>query len=135
MKMKQIFQRVFFAISKYEIIFFAIICVLLMRNNIFCFCLAINLINGYIFDLANCPLYISEPCDNQLIRFILVKSSERRALDPFRPILPHDFNQTVPLKILIHGYGGLTRDYSITNVSLAYEFQGYNVILGTQKTK
>lgn len=126
--MKLIFFNVSFTISKYLKLAIA----LKMINNKICLSIVvINLINGYTFDLANCPLYIQEPCNKELIRFILSMPNERKLmLDPFKPILPYDFNKTLPLKILIHGYGGLTIDRTISNVTLAYEFKGYNVVIG-----
>lgn len=51
-------------------------------------------------------------------------------LDPFETKMPYDFEASVPIKIVIHGYGGLINDYSTGNITAAYEELGYNVILG-----
>lgn len=83
--------------------------------------------------LGNCPVLYEEPCDPS-IKFILHsgfgKESYQQLINPFKPELPKGFNILTPLKILIHGYGGLETDAATRNVSKAYRDVGYNVITG-----
>jgi hypothetical protein len=51
-------------------------------------------------------------------------------LNPFKVHLPSNFNKLTPIKILIHGYGGMVIDKAIKSVREAYQAIGYNVILG-----
>lgn len=84
--------------------------------------------------VGDCPIIYEEACDSQLVKFSLDTSfggnSYQYSLDPFKPILPREFNILTPVKVLIHGYGGLKVDFAIKNVSKAYRDVGYNVITG-----
>lgn len=73
---------------------------------------------------------IKQPCNPKQIKFVLSTTSGKYNLNPFETKLPFDFETSVPLKIVIHGYGGLNNDYSTGNITAAYEELGYNVILG-----
>ncbi|CAH1995326.1 unnamed protein product [Acanthoscelides obtectus] len=83
--------------------------------------------------IGDCPLYYDEPCDTTKVNFHLSRSARfgkcTTKIDPFKPNLPQGYNHLVPLKIVIHGYGGLGIDTATTNVSKAYEDEGYNVII------
>ncbi|VEN41304.1 unnamed protein product [Callosobruchus maculatus] len=89
---------------------------------------------SYQLSIGDCPLYYDESCDTTKVNFFL--SSPARfgrstsKIDPFRPKFPQVYDHLVPLKIVIHGYGGLGIDTATTNVSKAYEDEGYNVIIG-----
>lgn len=84
--------------------------------------------------LGGCPIYYDEPCQGDSVRFILSSPigfrTAFRLVDPFYPVLPRYFNRSVPVKMLIHGYGGLGIDTAIKNVTKAYQHVGYNVIVG-----
>lgn len=84
--------------------------------------------------VGDCPIYFQEPCNSSMIKFILSSSIRGRTtlypLDPYKPKLPRGYNVLVPLKIVIHGYGGLSVDIAIGNVTEAYQEVGYNVIIG-----
>ncbi|VEN41303.1 unnamed protein product [Callosobruchus maculatus] len=88
---------------------------------------------SYQLSIGDCPLYYDESCDTTKVNFFL--SSPARfgrstsKIDPFRPKFPQVYDHLVPLKIVIHGYGGLGIDTATTNVSKAYEDEGYNVII------
>lgn len=86
------------------------------------------------FFVGDCPIYFQEPCNSTMVKFILSSRIGGRttlhALDPYKPRLPRGYNVLVPLKIAIHGYGGLTVDVAIGNVTKAYQELGYNVIIG-----
>ncbi|CAG9825648.1 unnamed protein product, partial [Phaedon cochleariae] len=90
-------------------------------------------LNCYQFYLGDCPIYFEEPCHPGVIKFILsIGKGDRIAyydIDPIEPRLPREFNVLVPLKIVVHGYGGLTVDSASANVTKAYQDIGYNVII------
>ncbi|KAJ8917649.1 hypothetical protein NQ315_005096 [Exocentrus adspersus] len=83
--------------------------------------------------MGGCPIYFEEACSPDMVKFVL--SSKSRSgnsfyyLDPYNPGLPVGFNVLVPLKVVIHGYGGLGMDVAIGNVTQAYQERGYNVII------
>lgn len=73
-------------------------------------------------------MHVEEPCDSKAIRFVF----NAKRISPYYPILPKkSSSKNAPVKILVHGYGGLTIDYAIKNVSAAYRAAGYNTIVGT----
>lgn len=80
---------------------------------------------GIQLTIGDCPLYFDEPCDSKVIRFTL----NAIRINPYQPEKYSGFT-SAPIKILIHGYGGLGIDYAIKNVSAAYRSVGYNTILG-----
>lgn len=80
--------------------------------------------------MGDCPVVIEEPCDTNMVKFTLLTATGQYQLNPFKPVLPKEFNTLSQLKILIHGYGGLDIDTATTNVSKAYYNMGYNVIMG-----
>ncbi|KAG5898208.1 hypothetical protein JTB14_005588 [Gonioctena quinquepunctata] len=84
------------------------------------------------FYLGDCPVYFEEPCNSETVKFILSVGGDNETyhdLNPFQPQLPTGYNILTPLKIVVHGYGGLTIDSASTNVTKAYQDIGYNVIL------
>ncbi|KAJ3642559.1 hypothetical protein Zmor_025324 [Zophobas morio] len=85
------------------------------------------------FVLGECPILYNEPCSTEMIKFILSTRSNNgtslHQLDPFKVRLPENFDNQVPTKILIHGYGGLIIDKAIISIQKAYQELGYNVIL------
>nr|XP_023024634.1 phospholipase A1 member A-like [Leptinotarsa decemlineata] len=83
------------------------------------------------FYLGECPVYFEEPCNTNIVKFILSVGGNNHSnhhLDPHRPLLPQGYNVLNPLKIVIHGYGGLEIDSASRNVTQAYQDIGYNVI-------
>lgn len=50
-------------------------------------------------------------------------------LNPFAPKLPAHFDRIIPLKIVVHGFGGLKIDTGSVNITKAYQEVGYNVIV------
>lgn len=82
---------------------------------------------GLQLSIGDCPVYFEEPCDSKAIRFLLNTKTRTKKINPYHPIFPKD---STPIKILVHGYGGLTIDYAIKNVSAAYNKLGYNTIIG-----
>ncbi|XP_030755425.1 phospholipase A1-like [Sitophilus oryzae] len=89
--------------------------------------------DGLQLNFGDCPVFLYERCTHsESVKFILsIQSHNQTAfyyLDPFSPDLPAEFNNYVPLKIVIHGYGGLDLDPSTTSIIEAYENIGYNVI-------
>lgn len=94
----------------------------------------LKLSQGVQFSIGDCPLYFEEPCDSQAIHFTLNTKTQSRSINPYYPLVPKDLSKTgAPIKILVHGYGGLTIDYAIKNVSAAYTVIGYNTIIGFNK--
>ncbi|KAJ8966508.1 hypothetical protein NQ317_019653, partial [Molorchus minor] len=93
----------------------------------------VKIIHSFQFSMGNCPIHFHEPCDSKVVKFLFsTKESGRRtlqSLNPLKPKLPKAFNILTPLKIVIHGYGGLAVDSAIRNVTKAYEDVGYNVII------
>ncbi|KAJ8968069.1 hypothetical protein NQ314_002508 [Rhamnusium bicolor] len=85
--------------------------------------------------MGDCPIYFQEPCNSEMVKFILsirdANGTSLYPLNPFKPKLPRGYNVLIPFKILIHGYGGLTIDTAIRNVTRAYQEVGYNVIIGS----
>lgn len=69
-----------------------------------------------------------------MVKFFLTTGrgnlSNSHQLNPFKVTLPENYDKLAPLKILIHGYGGLGIDKAIKSVRKAYHEIGYNVILG-----
>lgn len=90
------------------------------------------------FRIGECPVYYEEPWDPNMVRFVLsMRIGSGRLLyqiNPFQTVLPYGYNIMVPLKIVVHGYGGLTVDTATTNVTAAYQAVGYNVIIGKVST-
>lgn len=84
--------------------------------------------------VGECPIYFQEPCTSDMVKFVLSlrigDSTALYPLDPYTPRLPREYNVLVPLKIVIHGYGGLSVDIATRNVTKAYQEVGYNVIIG-----
>ncbi|CAH1100748.1 unnamed protein product [Psylliodes chrysocephalus] len=85
------------------------------------------------YNFGNCPVYFEEPCSPYATKFILSTGKGDNVsyhdLDPLQPIIPKDYNVFLPLKIVVHGYGGLNVDSATTNVTKAYQDVGYNVII------
>ncbi|XP_018564369.1 lipase member H-A-like [Anoplophora glabripennis] len=83
--------------------------------------------------VGECPIYFQEPCTSNMVKFLLSlrigDSTTINSLDPYKPQLPREYNVLVPLKIIIHGYGGLSVDIATGNVTKAYQEVGYNVII------
>ncbi|XP_057669345.1 pancreatic lipase-related protein 3-like [Diorhabda carinulata] len=82
---------------------------------------------------GNCPIHFKEPCSSFGIKFILSMGKSENLtyhdLDPYQPVLPDNFDYFLPLKIVVHGYGGMKVDTAITNVTVAYQTIGYNIII------
>ncbi|XP_072381543.1 phospholipase A1-like [Diabrotica undecimpunctata] len=93
----------------------------------------INGFNALKLDFGNCPIYFEEPCSPYATKFILSIGKGENVtyhdLDPYKPVIPKEFNHLLPFKVVIHGYGGLTVDTAITNVTVAYQSVGYNVLI------
>ncbi|CAG9864878.1 unnamed protein product [Phyllotreta striolata] len=85
------------------------------------------------YHFGKCPVYFEEPCSPYATKFILSTGKGDNItytdLDPLQPVLPDDYNVFVPLKVVIHGYGGLRADIATTNITKAYQDVGYNVII------
>jgi hypothetical protein len=112
-----------------------------MINQVFviCFC-SVIIILEYCFLVdclqlffGDCPVYYEEPCRPDIVKFILTSRTGNVTnlyqLNPFKVHLPSNFNKLTPIKILIHGYGGMVIDKAIKSVRKAYQAIGYNVIL------
>lgn len=57
-------------------------------------------------------------------------------INPYYPDIHRNTASTnTPIKILIHGYGGLIIDYTIKNISAAYRSAGYSTIIGISTNK
>lgn len=89
--------------------------------------------HAFQLTIGDCPVYFEEPCDSKVIRFTLITGAYSRRISPYYPAFPRDTSISAPVKILVHGYGGLTIDYAIRNVSAAYRRVGYHTIIGIWK--
>ncbi|GJQ71685.1 hypothetical protein Trydic_g11380 [Trypoxylus dichotomus] len=93
----------------------------------------IHFISTFVLSFGSCVIHYDEPCSSDTVRFYLTTSTERRldaiTLDPFKTILPKEYNFSAPLKIVIHGYGGYEPDDSVKAIPLVYTGIGYNVII------
>ncbi|KAL1491515.1 hypothetical protein ABEB36_012102 [Hypothenemus hampei] len=101
-------------------------------------CLLLAFLEGRTIALhllfGECPVYIYERCIHpEAVKFTLSvplsNGSTALDLDPLDPELPAEFNPLIPIKMVVHGYGGLEVDTSTSNVSKAYQDVGYNVII------
>ncbi|KAK9881656.1 hypothetical protein WA026_017174 [Henosepilachna vigintioctopunctata] len=84
------------------------------------------------FSIGDCPIVYNEPCSPKYVTYQLSYNlngkNDQRQIDPFYPDLPREFDQETEIKIVIHGYGGLSVDSSATNVTTSYKNNNYNVI-------
>ncbi|XP_076250877.1 pancreatic lipase-related protein 3-like isoform X2 [Rhynchophorus ferrugineus] len=91
--------------------------------------------DAFQLNFGECPVYFYERCTHtESVKFVLSTKTNNETeffiLDPLNPELPKHFNRLIPLKIVVHGYGGLDIDFSTATVIETYEEVGYNVITG-----
>ncbi|KAF7271109.1 hypothetical protein GWI33_015972 [Rhynchophorus ferrugineus] len=89
--------------------------------------------DAFQLHFGECPVYFYERCTHtESVKFVLSTKTNNETeffiLDPLNPELPKHFNRLIPLKIVVHGYGGLDIDFSTATVIETYEEVGYNVI-------
>ncbi|CAG9760475.1 unnamed protein product [Ceutorhynchus assimilis] len=95
---------------------------------------SISNLNSMKLIFGECPVFLYERCIHpELVKFSLSIPYENDnliyELDPLNLELPREFNPLIPLKVVIHGYGGLDIDISTGNVTKAYQDVGYNIII------
>ncbi|KAL3269417.1 hypothetical protein HHI36_008487 [Cryptolaemus montrouzieri] len=107
-------------------------CVILIFLLLFIFD-QIHQVTSWQWGFGDCQLFYEEPCNPRSINFLLSHSKngalKQQILNPFNPKIPKGFNEKTEIKIVIHGYGGLSVDSSTTNVTAAYLQKKYNIII------